>query len=299
MDVWDREVQGVKLAADEVQVLPVIKGAVDRIYRSAATALIEAFGRYCSYCETPISELVQVEHLLPKSQYPTFAVDPDNLLLACGPCNRRKGDTPTRKDASPWVISPNPTPSDYRQAIRNHHYCWPDTRPRPTWLPLLFEYRDAAGAWRDVNPPAAAVDPGMVVRSAPHVRPVRADVPAAGVSNVEVRVRYRDSGPGAAPRGVETVDLCKLNTVGPGTNDDRVGHRTSVWLRAVACWHDEVPDPPVLPTTLDATFVELAGLSGCFSVWYTTGELVATGLGGLFATVAADWFRGTATNRLP
>ncbi|WP_212005488.1 HNH endonuclease [Chitinophaga sp. HK235] len=60
--------------------------------------LIERIGYYCCYCNIPLSHNLQVEHVVPKNPPPGYAVgDPlawDNMLLACGPCNRTKWNQP-------------------------------------------------------------------------------------------------------------------------------------------------------------------------------------------------------------
>ena len=275
--LWDLEADGRMLSTDETVVLAAIKRAVDGKYRTAAISLLEAFGRHCAYCESPISEQVQVEHLLPKSQYPTFALDIQNFLIACGPCNRKKSVQPLRSLATGWIShTTTPGPADFHAAVRGDHYCWPDTRPTPTWLPLVFEYRDANG-WHAVTPQVAAADTYVVSTSSRYARPVRADIGTIGVHDVEVRVRVCADPAAIPPRGQETVDMCALNTVSAGTNDDRVGHRTRTWLDAVTLWNEEVPDPSNPPAELSTPFVAAAGASGCFSVWYTTGELLAPG----------------------
>ena len=296
LEVWEEEVAAGPVAADKAVVLRRIKGIVDRTYRCAATPLIEAYGRYCAYCETPISELVQVEHLLPKSQYPTFALDPDNLLLACGPCNRRKTDTPTRVQAAPWLNASNPTASDYKQAIRDRHYCWPDIDPSLIWLPLRLEALDD-GRWKPVSE-TAAVSAGLVRTSPLHSVPVRADLPSDGLWDVEIRVVVFDDHALSAGRGQEMIAMCGLNEVGSGTNDSRLHHRTKVWLDAVGYWHAELCGATSVPASLSASFLDVAGLSGCFSVWAATGEAILPGLRDLFAGEAAHWFPGTDSTRM-
>lgn len=299
LELWDLAVRGGSLSADESMVLGAVKDAVDREYRAAAWPLVAAFGRQCAYCESPISELVQVEHVLAKSQYPTFALDMDNFLLGCGPCNRRKGNRPDRLTAGAWIThTAHPTPDDYRVAIRDEHHYWADSRPTPTPLPLAFDYHDGS-EWIEVAPINLAAGPSVAMTSRPFERPVRADVPALGVSDAVVQVRVAYDPAATPPRAKEAIDLCGLNTVGSGTNDDRVGRRTQTWLDAVALWHSAVPDPANPPSGLSFSFAMAAGNAGHFTVWYTVGELIAPGLGGLFVHETADWFRNTDVGRLP
>jgi hypothetical protein len=60
--------------------------------------LIDRIGYYCAYCNIPLSHSLQVEHVVPKDPPSGYVPgDPlawDNMLLACGPCNRGKWNTP-------------------------------------------------------------------------------------------------------------------------------------------------------------------------------------------------------------
>ena len=51
--------------------------------------LLEKWGRKCAYCGANDVPL-QIEHLIPRSRGGTMRVD--NLTLACGPCNQKKGN---------------------------------------------------------------------------------------------------------------------------------------------------------------------------------------------------------------
>jgi hypothetical protein len=75
-------------------------------YKNARNPLAERIGWYCSYCELPKKESLDVEHKAPKSLAPELETDWDNFLLACTACN-------SRKDAAP-----DPSELD--------NYLWPD-----------------------------------------------------------------------------------------------------------------------------------------------------------------------------
>lgn len=62
-------------------------------YKLWRSDLIERIGDYCSYCNIPLSHECQVEHVVAKA-LGGGTTDWDNLLLACGPCNRAKWDYP-------------------------------------------------------------------------------------------------------------------------------------------------------------------------------------------------------------
>lgn len=67
-------------------------------YKHWRSHLISRIGPYCAYCNMPLSHSLQVEHVVP--QNPQAGAAPgaplvwDNMLLACGPCNNAKGNTP-------------------------------------------------------------------------------------------------------------------------------------------------------------------------------------------------------------
>jgi HNH endonuclease len=75
-------------------------------YKEWRYQLIERIGYYCAYCNQPLSHSLQVEHVIPKNPpagiAPGAALDWGNMLLACGPCNNAKGNTPT--DANTYYL---------------------------------------------------------------------------------------------------------------------------------------------------------------------------------------------------
>ncbi|MGN7818908.1 HNH endonuclease [Chitinophaga sp. 22536] len=68
--------------------------------------LIDRIGYYCVYCNQPLSHSLQVEHVVPKAPpagvVAGAALDWDNMLLACGPCNNAKDNTPV--DANTYYL---------------------------------------------------------------------------------------------------------------------------------------------------------------------------------------------------
>lgn len=61
----------------------------ERGYRLAKLALVKAQGLYCAFCESPLVDgrNSDIEHKLPKSVFPTEALDWENLVLACKICD--------------------------------------------------------------------------------------------------------------------------------------------------------------------------------------------------------------------
>jgi uncharacterized protein (TIGR02646 family) len=87
---------------------PIDKGPCPQVNGSNKTVteyaqwrndLIERIGAYCVYCNMPITHSLQVEHVVPKvpqaGQPQGGLVDWNNVLLACGPCNRSKSNNPS------------------------------------------------------------------------------------------------------------------------------------------------------------------------------------------------------------
>lgn len=67
-------------------------------YKDWRADLIDRIGNYCSYCNMVLNDSPQVEHVTPKNPQPGqpagSLLDWDNMLLACGPCNRAKDNNP-------------------------------------------------------------------------------------------------------------------------------------------------------------------------------------------------------------
>jgi uncharacterized protein (TIGR02646 family) len=86
---------------------PIDRGLAPRSYqqyKDAIKDLTAQLGKYCSYCERPISAGPAFEHVLPKSLHPQLATTWTNFLLSCTNCNSVKG----------------------AQDIRISDYLWPD-----------------------------------------------------------------------------------------------------------------------------------------------------------------------------
>lgn len=70
----------------------------------------------CAYCECKVNEEskdLHIEHFYQKRKYPEKVVDWDNLLPACGRCNRNKGILDVQK--SPIL---NPRVDDPKQSLK-------------------------------------------------------------------------------------------------------------------------------------------------------------------------------------
>jgi hypothetical protein len=82
---------------------PINRGATPQVNGIAKTVadykdwrqdLIDRIGNFCSYCNMVLNDSPQVEHVSAKSTNPAMLTTWDNMLLACGPCNRAKSNNP-------------------------------------------------------------------------------------------------------------------------------------------------------------------------------------------------------------
>lgn len=74
--------------------------------------LSRAFFGFCGYCENDCKG--QVDHFRPKHRFPSQVYKWDNWVLACGPCNAKKGrNWPTGGYVDPCSESPSDQPEGY------------------------------------------------------------------------------------------------------------------------------------------------------------------------------------------
>lgn len=69
-------------------------GRVYHDYQDALDDLSRELGLYCSYCEMPIQNAPEVEHVQPKSLEPELLLSWSNFLLGCKTCNSTKNNKP-------------------------------------------------------------------------------------------------------------------------------------------------------------------------------------------------------------
>ncbi|NET70014.1 MAG: HNH endonuclease [Sphaerospermopsis sp. SIO1G2] len=104
---------------------PVIRTENKKIfqdYKDARGDLIDNFGEYCSYCETRLSSSLDVEHILPKAQFPDEEKNWENFCLACKNCNSTKKSPMEKRWDSSWK---NLHPTSAKIAARSEFY-WID-----------------------------------------------------------------------------------------------------------------------------------------------------------------------------
>jgi len=89
---------------------PVEKGIAPSTYRryqQARNELAERIGWYCSYCETPVKNMIEVEHVIPKDLRPDLRLSWENFLLACKYCNTVKRARNTDRAGYLWPDQDN------------------------------------------------------------------------------------------------------------------------------------------------------------------------------------------------
>jgi uncharacterized protein (TIGR02646 family) len=90
---------------------PVVKddgaGRAYADYADALDDLASQIGLYCSYCEIPIKNAPEVEHVQPKSLQPQLRLDWNNFLLGCKSCNTTKGNRPVDTHATAFPDKDN------------------------------------------------------------------------------------------------------------------------------------------------------------------------------------------------
>lgn len=227
---------------EKKKLITAIWSQVTDIYKTASAPLTQDLGDYCSYCGTALPGLIEVEHCVPKSQYPTYATDWVNFLLCCGPCNTSKGDKPSRVTAQPWTGQPAPTEQQYYTAIRNNHYEWPDLNST-CWndLPTGMKFLNPTdGNWYTLsNQESVNANNKLTGYDVVNHR-VYANVMYQGVmrNNVQVAVLvFTNNTHGMGVRAREMIDQMQFNNdvTNPltGTYDRRVMNRTRAWFYAL------------------------------------------------------------------
>lgn len=103
--------------------IPQIAGADKTVtdYKDWRQDLLDRIGNYCSYCNMVLNDSPQVEHVVPKKPQagqPAGALLAwDNMLLACGTCNRAKGNHPN-STATHYIPDTNNTHLIFDYVVR-------------------------------------------------------------------------------------------------------------------------------------------------------------------------------------
>jgi len=285
----------------------VIRPKLEDEYKLAAVPLSDQLGTYCSYCETYCPGLIEVEHTLCKTHFPTYTLDWDNFLLACGPCNTKKGNKPTRKEVRAWLGHDIQQESECHDEIRVNRHRWPDldNGTYRALRPALWADPADNGGWSLVTATDACDLSNHITWTWTASHTVRADVANVG-NDIPVEVRLDDTDPKAA----ETIALLGLNTHGsPNTvYDRRVMNRTRAWFEVLQAVQPLLSNPPLSQAAFSAVWrnaVSTAKYGGFYSVWvavlenFTDPQVPGQRLADRFVQDAAADYLNTDTALVP
>jgi 5-methylcytosine-specific restriction endonuclease McrA len=218
------------------------------LYRDANPYLKTDLGLYCDYCEQVLSEMIAVEHIVPKAPFPLTSLSWQNFLLCCRACNSKKLDKPARAELATWNLNPAPTNEVERYAAIRGHYLWPDNgyhtvnypQAYKGLVPAFFFYE--GNGWKQLTDKYTVAD-GLVPtnRGTALDKTVLASIPdlqGGTWDDLPVQVKLVPAGMVAA-EAQATLDMMDMNNDGAGKNDDnRIWHRTLAWLDAVEAFTD-------------------------------------------------------------
>lgn len=313
LDAWLRQVEGRRplggTRSDQKQAVDAIRNKVAAAYKLAAVPLTEELGPFCSFCETRLPGLLEVEHCVPKSEYPSFALSWENFLLACNPCNTAKGNVPSRSTVRSWSAARLRNEPGFYSEIRSRHYVWADVGGRSHgWLPVGLEaYNPALGTWAALPMNEAAHLDNEEVSRDFGKREVQAKIyDTASKAHVQrsVRTQLVYAAGAAAARGQEMLQLCSLNDNGnlASTYDRRVFNRTLAWLGCVEslkAYRTAVDH--VMQAATWKMLLQNSAVVGFYSVWLSIIRFHDAALAKNFVTDSNHklYYPGTDTRYLP
>lgn len=253
-------------------------------YKKAAPILMYYLGSYCSYCENIIAQLVEVEHVLPKSTMATEALNWDNFLLSCGPCNNAKSNNPSFTTMQTLLALPAlPTSAEYTNGLQQY-YVWPD-KDTQSYEWMRYALCSVAGTTFTTLPDdqQASLE-HKKVKYFPVTRNVRANIydPTAGVYLLSTNVRVRLSGTGGPTAHVgsakavdRSIALLQLNEQRGDSEayDSRASRRTQAWFEAldaikrIQCFKPGFTGAQDMYDAMWAQAMSTAKKSGFFSTW--------------------------------
>lgn len=256
--------------------LPRVKEVIGDTYKQASVPLTTRLGAFCSFCESPVTGLLEVEHIAPKAEYPTYSVIWENFLLACSACNTAKSNIPSRSTVRAWLNNNAPTERQYYDEITDNHYIWPDQDADAYNLFSVDLYYQSAkdSTWKQLTPQNSVDFENIHLGTDINHRTVRAKITIRQkkylTRNVEVRLSANDD-----KHAKEMIELCKLNYLGNtgSTYDRRVVNRTEAWFKALKILKP-LSEPSIVgnQTVFDALWSGIltsAASVGFYSVWIT------------------------------
>jgi len=288
---------GVLTATEQAEIdakLTCADGITNKIdvYRQATAPLMDNLGSFCSFCEIPVLSDFDVEHVAPKSQYPSYSILWENLLISCKPCNQggAKGENPTRSFVvSDWLNDVEPTDeSGYYDEIRKRHYIWPD-RDQIAYRAMIprLGFHDGTG-WQLI-PEATSIDTRQTYYvSIMSKREVYANIFVSAKAKKTERKRViviltaeDTAGFTSSVAATEMIDLCRLNTWRTGDSpkfDRRMVFRTKTWFTALGQLRTLRNAQANSPAEFDdawTAMLDVASTAGFYSVWVRVFDLGA------------------------
>lgn len=292
---------------DRMRAKNAIENQVNALYKLAGVFLLQRIGPFCSYCEISVTGLLEVEHCVPKSNYPTFSTSWENFLLSCGACNTAKGNTPNRTLATGWTGKTNPTEQELYNEIRGTHYVWADEDSKAyDWMPVRLQYLNQT-VWTELSMKLAANLDNLQGPTDPTKRTVGARIYSGPTTynDVYVRAAVLSDTTGKTPdNATETITLCNLNGVSDtqSTYDRRMFNRTIVWFTCLTSLKNlkKAQDQQTFGILWNQMLMT-ASATGYYSVWLTLIAYVFPDLADNFVTDTNKdkYFPGTDVTDLP
>jgi hypothetical protein len=272
----DKAVNGTAFPASNTaqvrtRAIKAMRKRLEAIHVTARGDMVAMIGDFCSFCEMPLAgHLLAIEHVAPKSIYPTYSVWWWNFLLACRDCNSQKGNVPSRATTLGWTGLPAPTEVQRVNQIHTHYY-WPD-RDTDTYriVSRQYWYDTHTGAPVQLTPAEYASRNNRLIAFT--ATRVRADIDTtAGGMVLYTRSESRIVNNGGNNPGNRTVTLTGLAL----QETARAALRTRTWLFICTHYSTIVDTVIALPlinrpamfTGMWNMFLAMAVQGGFYSVW--------------------------------
>ncbi|EAY28289.1 hypothetical protein M23134_03550 [Microscilla marina ATCC 23134] len=258
---------------DNILSYTAVTADAGRGYRQAKPSLIRSTGLYCAFCESPIQDgrTADIEHKMPKSVFPTEALDWENFVLACKVCN---SDNKKEKIVNnTHEVAPG---TDYKRnafvpannTLKSYSVYRDNSRNEVLWPDAWHSFNDGTGNtqynlsfqafdYQLFSGPGAS-GPLLNVSLDNIQNQTKSKVSVANVAGSEtlqidftgfegildqtnVRVHTTDlanlpqnhNNVGIQAARQHIVDICGLDKIGSISNDRRVVNRTKAWLHAM------------------------------------------------------------------
>lgn len=279
----------------------IFNSMVNTRYPKAQQYLIEQIGAFCSYCEVPVPQSIEVEHVAPKGPFPDVCTSWENFLLACSPCNKLKSNNP-----GPGTLASLPnghTPQDGSDALSiikdpNHYalaFC--GAAVSDEIFPALVYQTPKGKLWNAIPTTIDIFNLQNTVSVDMKSQTAEAKLyDIAGGTNQYKNIQVENQAKSAATPsslfarspGDRVNDLAKLNRLGnkriqyiPDPNDPNFKYIDRRVMRRTKAWFDilkyidtllKAQDQQAFEQAWNAQTSSLANIIGFWSVWKTILE---------------------------